>query len=140
MFTLYSFCVIMVLINTKYVQNEFKEVSMKIAVIGSRTLNIENIASYIPAYCDEIVTGGARGVDKNAEEYAIRSGIKLTLFLPEYSKFGKSAPLKRNQKIVEYADELIAFWDGRSRGTLYTINAFKALNKKSTVIIMENSN
>ncbi len=107
---------------------------MKIAVIGSRTLNIENIGAYIPEYCQEIVSGGAKGIDKNAEEYARRRGIKLTLFLPEYSQFGRFAPLKRNQKIAEYADELIAFWDGHSKGTLYTINAFKLLNKKVTVI------
>jgi hypothetical protein len=45
---------------------------------------------------DEIVSGGAIGIDRCAKEYAIRNNITLREFLPEYNKFGRSAPLKRN--------------------------------------------
>jgi hypothetical protein len=31
-------------------------------------------------------------------------------------------PLKRNHHIVDAADQLIAFWDEKSKGTKYTID------------------
>ena len=43
-------------------------------------------------------------------------------FLPEYSRYGRSAPLKRNLLIIDYSDLVIAFWDGKSRGTKYVID------------------
>lgn len=113
---------------------------MKLAIIGSRGLNIENLEDYIHFYCDEIVSGGAKGIDKNAEEYARKNNIKLTVFLPDYAHFGKAAPLKRNQQIAEYADIAIAFWDGKSKGTAYTINSFRKLGKNVEVITLQSEN
>ena len=108
---------------------------MKLAIIGSRNIVLENLDKYIPQSTTEIVSGGAKGVDSCAEKYANERGIKLTVFLPEYEKYGRAAPLKRNLLIAEYADQAIAFWDGSSKGTLYTINAFKKLGKHVDVII-----
>jgi predicted Rossmann fold nucleotide-binding protein DprA/Smf involved in DNA uptake len=82
----------------------------------------------------EIVSGGAKGVDTCAADYAKRNYIKLTEFFPDYNKYGRSAPLKRNESIAEYADEALAFWGGASRGTQYTIKYFERLGKKVTVI------
>lgn len=107
---------------------------MKLAIIGSRSLMIENMENYIPENTDEIVSGGAKGIDSCAKEYAIKNSIILTEFLPEYSKYGKLAPLKRNEQIAEYADEALVFWDGHSKGTQYTVKHFEKLNKKITVI------
>ena len=42
--------------------------------------------------------------------------------MPEYSRYGRSAPLKRNLLIIDYSDLVIAFWDGKSRGTKYVID------------------
>lgn len=95
---------------------------MKIAVIGSRSLNVSNLEKYLPQGVTEIVSGGARGIDSCAREYAKAHGIKLTEFLPEYNRYGKGAPLKRNLQIIDYADEVIAFWDGKSRGTKFVID------------------
>lgn len=75
---------------------------MKIAVIGSRSLVVNNLEKYLPKDVDEIVSGGAIGIDRCAKEYAIRNNITLREFLPEYNKFGRSAPLKRNIEIIEY--------------------------------------
>lgn len=75
---------------------------MKIAVIGSRSLVINNLEKYLPKDVDEIVSGGAISIDRCAKEYAIRNNITLREFLPEYNKFGRSAPLKRNIEIIEY--------------------------------------
>lgn len=95
---------------------------MRVAVIGSRGLMVNNLGKYLPDNVTEIVSGGARGVDTCARNYAQRHGIKLTEFLPEYEKFGRSAPLKRNITIIQNADFVLAFWDGTSHGTKFVID------------------
>ena len=94
---------------------------MKVAVVGSRGLTVRNLKKYLPEETTEIVSGGARGIDRCAREYALDHGLKLTEFLPEYQKYGRGAPLKRNLEIIAYSDLVLAFWDGKSHGTRYTI-------------------
>lgn len=106
---------------------------MKVAIIGSRTLNVTNLEKYLPQNVTEIVSGGAKGIDTCAKSFALRNNIKLTEFLPEYDKYGRSAPIKRNLLIIDYSDEVIAFWDGKSRGTKFVIDTCKKTNKKVTV-------
>ena len=98
---------------------------MRVAVIGSRGLVVDDLGKYLPKETTEIVSGGAKGIDSCAREYAQQHGLKLTEYLPEYSKYGRSAPLKRNIAIIENADLILAFWDGTSRGTKYLINNCK---------------
>ena len=112
---------------------------MKIAIIGSRGIVIDELEKYIPEGCDEIVSGGAKGVDTSAANYARKQGLKLTEFLPEYSRYGKGAPLKRNLTIIEYADEVIAFWDGTSKGTKHVIDQCKKSGKGVTVHIIKSA-
>lgn len=102
---------------------------MKIAVIGSRSLVVNNLEKYLPKDVDEIVSGGAIGIDRCAKEYAIRNNITLREFLPEYNKFGRSTPLKRNIEIIEYSDAVLAFWDGHSHGTLFVIKKCTEIKK-----------
>lgn len=109
---------------------------MKLAIIGSRTLTIENIGDYLPEGVTEIISGGAKGIDTAAAEYARENGIRLTEFLPEYKRYGRAAPLKRNEQIADYADEAVAFWDGYSKGTMHTVRLFQQQSKKVTVIQM----
>lgn len=108
---------------------------MKVAIIGSRNLTVTDIEKYLPINVTEIVSGGARGIDTCAKNYAIRKGIKITEFLPQYDKYGRGAPLKRNLQIIDYSDMVIAFWDGKSRGTRYVIENCRKRNKKVTVFI-----
>lgn len=107
---------------------------MKIAVVGSRDITVEDIGKYI-LDCDEIVSGGARGVDSSAADYARRNGIKLTEFLPDYERYGRAAPIVRNRLIVDYSDAVIAFWNGRSKGTLSVIKYAEKAGKECRVII-----
>jgi len=110
---------------------------MKVGVIGSRGLTVDNLEQYLPEDTTEIVSGGAKGIDTCAREYALSHDIKLTEFLPEYSRYGRGAPLKRNLKIIEYADVVIAFWDRQSKGTKNVIENCKKLNVKVDVHIIE---
>lgn len=108
---------------------------MKLAIIGSRNLETGDLKEYIPKTVTEIVSGGAKGVDTVARNFALENSIKLTEFLPDYKSYGRAAPLKRNLEIIDYADEILAFWDGKSRGTKFVISNAKKKNKKVTVIL-----
>ena len=106
---------------------------MKVAVIGSRGLWVDHLEDYLPEGVTEIVSGGARGIDTCAKNYALAHGLKLTEFLPEYSKYGRGAPLRRNITIIEYADLVLAFWDGKSRGTKFVIDN---CNKRNIPVVV----
>ena len=108
---------------------------MKIAIVGSRNLKNLVIDPYISEEVEEIVSGGAVGVDSCATEYAKTKGLKLTEFLPQYERYGRAAPIVRNKKIVDYADRLIIFWDGSSKGTLSVIKYAQKIGKPFEVIL-----
>ena len=109
---------------------------MKLAIIGSRDLMIENLEDYLPDHVTEIVSGGARGVDRCASKYAKRCQMPLTEFLPDYKRYGRSAPLVRNRQIAEYADEALVFWNGVSKGTRHTVQLFESMGKKVSLILI----
>ena len=102
--------------------------TMKIAVVGSRTITNVDLAPHLTD-CDEIVSGGARGVDSFAAAYAKSHNLKLTEFLPEYARYGRAAPIVRNRQIVDYADRILIFWDGHSKGTASVIAYAKKVGK-----------
>lgn len=110
---------------------------MKIGVVGSRGFddytNLENELNSIKGIT-EIVSGGAIGADSLARRFAENKQIKLTEFLPDYEQYGRGAPIRRNKEIVEYSDQIIAFWDGKSRGTKNTIDIAKKQGKPVTII------
>ena len=110
---------------------------MKVAVIGSRGLSVSDLGRYLPENTTEIVSGGAKGVDTSAREYALAHEIKLTEFLPEYTKYGRSAPLKQNITIIEYSDIVLAFWDGKSRGTKFVIDNCRKLGVEVRVYVID---
>ncbi len=110
---------------------------MKIAIIGSRNLEIEDLGKYLSSDCSEIVSGGAKGIDTCAKNYAQMHNIALVEFLPEYDKFGRGAPIVRNKKIVDYADKVLVFWDGKSKGTKSVIDYCRKAGKECKIILIE---
>ncbi len=110
---------------------------MKLAVVGSRSIIVNNLNEYINKNVTEIVTGGAKGTDTCAINYATENSLRLTVFYPEFSRYGKVAPIKRNLSIAEYSDEALVFWDGKSKGTKHVISCFEKLQKKVTLIIVK---
>ncbi len=113
---------------------------MKIAIVGSRNLTVNNFEDYLPADCTEIVSGGAKGIDTCARRWAEAHGLAVTEFLPDYQRCGRGAPMARNRLIVDYADEVFAFWDGKSRGTAYTVEYARKKGKPVTVIFLDSLN
>ena len=107
---------------------------MKVALIGSRGITVDRVGDCL-ALEEEVVSGGAAGVDDCAARYAREHGMKLTEFLPQYERYGRAAPIVRNKQIVEYADRVIAFWDGKSKGTKSVIQYAERIGKPCEVIL-----
>ena len=101
---------------------------MKVAMISSRKLTVKDLGQCLPPNTTVIVSGGAKGVDTCAREYVLLHGIKLIEFKPDYARYGrKAAPLKRNITIIGNANLALAFWDGRSNGTMSVIENCKKM-------------
>lgn len=102
---------------------------MRVAIVGSRNIEYDKmkekayglLCRHIPANATEIVSGGAVGIDTLAEIYAKQNGLPTKIFKPDYARYGKRAPLVRNDEIVGYAQYVLAIWDGNSHGTAYTV-------------------
>lgn len=118
---------------------------MKVIIAGSRTFNdyilldevvssILNSMVNIPMNNFEIVSGGARGADKLGEVYATKNNFKLRIFPADWLNLGRKAGYIRNEEMAKYADVLIAFWDGESKGTKHMIDLAKKYNLKVTII------
>ena len=117
-----------------------KRNNMILAIIGSRTFQDEELLRQSLASFDditEIVSGGAKGADAWAEIYAKENQIPLTVFKPNWKKYGQGAGVVRNTDIINYADEVVAFWDGESKGTKDSIDKAHSLNKKVHIIYYE---
>lgn len=109
---------------------------MRIAIIGSRypTISYEDWLNLLLSYIDisnvnEIISGGARGIDSYAKRFAESYNIPLTEYVPDYALYGRKAALLRNVDIVQATDLIIAFPTSESRGTYHAIREAKRLNK-----------
>jgi hypothetical protein len=98
---------------------------MKVIIAGSRTITDIGIVAMAVIesgfQIDEVVSGGARGVDRLGELWAERWRIPVKRFPADWNKFGKSAGPIRNKEMGDYADALIAVWDCKSSGTGHMI-------------------
>jgi hypothetical protein len=112
---------------------------MKVIIAGSRTFDnydllFEKCSEIVKDFDSvEIVSGNAKGADRLGERFAKENGFALTLFPADWEKFGKSAGYIRNKEMAEYADILIVFWDGVSKGTKHMIDS--AEKNKLKVIV-----
>lgn len=112
---------------------------MKVAIVGSRSIEYFDLSQFLPEQTTEIVSGGAAGVDTIAKNYAVTHNIKYTEFLPEYQKYGRNAPLLRNVSIIEYADEVLVFWDGKSKGSKFVIEHCHKTGVPVRIFVLENN-
>ena len=107
---------------------------MKLLIAGSRSITDFDLSPYISKEVDEIISGGANGIDALAEKYADERRISKHIIRPQYHLYKKAAPIKRNKDMVILADCVLVIWDGTSRGTLATINFAKEQNKPLPVV------
>lgn len=89
------------------------------AVIGSRHFSDYTLLKSILdiKQPEKIISGGAAGADSLARSYSREKGIELQEFLPDYDSYARKAPIIRNKLIIDSADQVVAFWDGKSKGT-----------------------
>ena len=115
---------------------------MEIGIVGSRTFKdyaylATILEPYFIALSSEnlkIISGGARGADTLAENYAENNGLECTIFKPDWDKYGKAAGFIRNQFIVDNSDIIIAFWNGESKGTRDTIDKARKVKKPIFIV------
>ena len=108
----------------------------KVAIVGSRDIDnlklLEDIWQQLKLPYDdvEIVSGGAKGVDTNGEDFAIKYDIPITIYRPDWDRYGKRAGFKRNEDIIKNCDICIAIWDGKSPGTKHFMDLCKVYFKR----------
>ena len=116
-----------------------------VLVVGSRTftdyeLMKSKLDKLLVNHSDiVVVSGGAKGADKLAEQYAKEKGYALKVFTAEWSKFGNSAGYKRNEDMHQYISQftnrgVVAFWDNKSKGTAHSFELSKKYNNPLRVI------
>ena len=104
-----------------------------LAIVGSRTYqHLDWVRYYIWTmlpFIDVLISGGAEGVDQVAYSAAQRYEILTIVHAADWLFWGPSAGPRRNTLIVAEADAVVAFWDGKSKGTLDTINKARSAGK-----------
>jgi len=110
---------------------------MKVIIAGSRDFDDYELMKKSlkgMTFITEVVNGGARGADTLGGQFGIDNGMVVKLFPAQWEKYGKKAGHIRNTQMAEYADMLIAFWDGMSKGTAHMIKEAKKRNLEVLVI------
>ena len=85
----------------------------------------------------QVVCGQARGADSLGQLYAKERGYEVRYYPANWDYYGKKAGMLRNEQMAQNADALVAFWDGKSRGTKNMIENAEKYNLKIRVIKYE---
>lgn len=109
---------------------------MKLLIVGSRKITNFDVSSHIPAGVDTIISGRANGVDALAEQYADSHHLSKYIIRPRYDLYGRAAPIKRNEQMVDIADAVHIIWDGHSKGTQHTVLYAKKSGKEAEIILV----
>lgn len=103
------------------IRKHAKGEAQKVVIAGSRGYdNVELVrkalkdSKYNPVLG---ISGGASGIDKLGELVFEELNIPVRKFIPDWDGLGKPAGMIRNKAMADYADAVIAIWDGKSKGT-----------------------
>lgn len=114
---------------------------MKLIVAGGRDFSEVEMGNEAIAKCvrgnnvTEIVCGKAKGGDTVGENWAIANNLEVSEFPANWKLYKNGAGPKRNAKMGDYADILLAFWDGKSTGTKHMIDYMRKLKKPVMVVL-----
>ena len=111
---------------------------MRVAIIGGRDFNDYGLLEdTLESFKDEmslVVSGAACGADLLGERWAINNGIKTLIFPADWTTYGKRAGFIRNEDIIKNCDIVIAFWDGKSKGTAHSLSLADKYYKPTKII------
>jgi len=117
---------------------------MKLAIVGDRHYrNYGKFSKRVDKFIKEngkptlIISGGARGVDHMAEQYAAEHEIPTKIFPADWEQFGRAAGPIRNADIVNACTHVLAFMKSGSKGTMSTVKIAAEVNKPRTVINLD---
>lgn len=113
---------------------------MKTIIAGTRDANVsmtrfKEILALSDFKITEVVSGNSGNIDKLGEEWGLANHIPVSQFNAAWQTYGANAGPRRNRQMAEYADALIAIWDGKSRGTFNMIK--EATKKELSVYVMQ---
>lgn len=112
---------------------------MKVIIAGGRDFNNYDLLSQtmdeLNIIVFEVVCGDARGADTLGATWASANGIAIKHYPADWDAHGRSAGIIRNRQMAEYADFLVAFWDGKSHGTKNMIDTMQQIGKHGRVIL-----
>lgn len=117
--------------------------TFKVIIAGGRDFNDyellrekcdKYLSSKLLTHSIVILSGSARGADSLGERYAAEHNFQIQRFPANWEKDGKCAGFLRNKQMAEAADALVAFWDGRSRGTGHMISLARMRNLQVRIV------
>lgn len=112
----------------------------KVLITGSRTImDVDKVFEILDKEVkkgDIIIHGGAKGTDSIAQAWARQRKIEAWKIEPIYRSI-KEYYLHRNAEMVGMCEKVIAIWDGKSRGTEFTIRYAKARKIETVVFRIE---
>lgn len=113
----------------------------KVIIAGGRDFDnaqmVEETMKQLDIIVTEVICGGARGADTLGREWAQKHNIPVKMFPADWDAYGNVAGALRNQEMGDYADFLVAFWDGTSPGTKHMITYMQQIGKHGKVIMYE---
>lgn len=118
---------------------------MRVIIAGSRAItdkwSVRRAVKMCGFEITEVVCGMARGVDSTGAAWAKENGIPVKAFYAAFKRpdggVNYNAGKERNERMAQYADALIAVWDGESKGTKHMIDCMCDANKPMFVYFAE---
>lgn len=107
---------------------------MKLLVTGSKKVSDIDLSTYIPTDTELIITGEHKGIEEIAQKFADDHKIEKLIYVSDHVAYGKNAIYKRNRLMVEEADEVLIFWDGKTK-IINVISDYAARKGKSVTVV-----
>lgn len=127
-------------------RDQLKEFDVRLIVAGSRYWSnywlfskcmVSHVQEFFSGKSIVFITGKARsGADAMIIRWCEENGLPWFGEEPDWDKHGKAAGYLRNVEMAKIGNELVVFWDGKSRGTKHMLDiAIKRKIVPTTILI-----